>query len=148
EDADRFLFALHYFFGIDVPAAQVGEAADDANDLAKLIRPLPRDGERRDRAAAGAANAVLLGVGGDVVILFQNGQQLVDDDARVFVVELVVFGRPVGVAVAPVLGCGLGLIWAPAGVDEDRDHHRNLAAMNQVVQHVWRADISIGINES
>ena len=55
--------SFQHLLGIDMPAAQVHEAADNADDLAELVRPLPRDRKRRDRAAAGAANAVLIGVG-------------------------------------------------------------------------------------
>jgi hypothetical protein len=40
-----------------VPAADVGEAADVADDLAELVRPLPRDGERTDPTAAHPAIA-------------------------------------------------------------------------------------------
>src|SRR5436309_5889604 len=56
-DPDRFLLGLPHDVGVRVAAAQVREAADDAEDLVEVGRPLPRDGERGDRARAGAADA-------------------------------------------------------------------------------------------
>ena len=74
----------------------------------------------------------------DVVVLGERRQQLVDDDPRVPIVELVVLGRPVRRLVAPLRRVGLGLFRRSAGIDEHGDHHRQLATVNQVVEHVRR----------
>jgi hypothetical protein len=42
-----------------MPAANIGEAADDAQHFAKLHRTLPRHGERCDGAGTRTADAVL-----------------------------------------------------------------------------------------
>ena len=103
---------------IGVAAAEVGEAADDAQDFAELVGTLPRHREGRDRTRTGAADATPLGILRDVVVLVEHRHQLVDDDAGILVVERVVLGRPVCVAVAPVLRRRLGLIGPAAGIDE------------------------------
>ena len=38
-------------------------------------------------------------------------------------------------------GMRLGLIGSPTRIDEHTDHHRDLAAIDQVVHHVLRPDI-------
>src|SRR5205085_3955063 len=62
EDADRLLLALADDLGIGVAAADVREAADDAEHLVEVVRPLPGHGECGNRAGTGTANAVSLRV--------------------------------------------------------------------------------------
>ena len=66
KDADRFALRLADQRRIGVAAAEIGEAADRREHLAKFIGPLPRDGEgadarrcspRRSRASPGRAKA-------------------------------------------------------------------------------------------
>ena len=59
-NAQRLLLALADEVGVGVTAAQVDEAADQAEHFAELVRPLPGHSERRDRAGTGAADAALL----------------------------------------------------------------------------------------
>src|SRR5947207_2158593 len=59
ENADRLPLALADLFGIDVAAAKIREASDDAQDFAELVRPLPGDGEGGNRAGARAADATV-----------------------------------------------------------------------------------------
>ena len=112
-----------------------------------MIGPLPGDGERGNRAGARAADAVALRILRDVVLLVEHRHQLVDDDPRVLVVERVVFRRPVGGPIAPVLRRRLGLFGCPAGVDEHRDHHRDLAPVDQVVEHVRHPEVAVHVLE-
>jgi two-component system KDP operon response regulator KdpE len=100
------------------------------------------------RFAEGAADAVLFGIFRDVVALVQHRHQLVDDDARVLIVGRVVFGGTVGGAVAPFLRVRFGLLRSPARVDEHAEHDRNFAAIDQVVEHVLRTDVAVGVLES
>ena len=74
--------------------------------------------------------------------LLQRGHQLVGDDARVPVVERVVLGRTVGRPIAPLLWRRLRLFGRAPRVDEHRQHHRDLAAIDQVVEHRRRAEIA------
>ena len=83
----------------------------------------------------------------DVVVLVERRHQLVDHHAGVLVVERVVFGRAVGGPVAPLLRRRFGLIRPAAGVDEHREHHRNLAPLDQVVEHVGRPDVPLHVHE-
>src|SRR5690242_16442731 len=53
KNPQRLAFALANEIRINVAAANVREATNDADDLVKLIRPLPRDGERADRTRTG-----------------------------------------------------------------------------------------------
>src|SRR6185503_11445257 len=58
KDPNGLLLALPDDVGVGVAAAQVHEAADDAQDLPELVGPLPGHGEGGDGAGAGAADAV------------------------------------------------------------------------------------------
>ena len=87
-----------------MPAAKVGEAANDAEDFTEDVGALPGDGEGCDGAGTGAAYAVPLWIVRDVEVLAERRQQFLDDDARVTVVERVVLGWPVGVAVGDMVG--------------------------------------------
>src|SRR5207302_10312720 len=55
EDADWFFGRLADDAGIAIAAADIGVAADVAQDLAEQVGPLPGDGEGADAARAGAA---------------------------------------------------------------------------------------------
>ena len=48
--------------GYDVAAAQIREAADDAEHFVELVGPFPGDREGRNRAGTCAADAVVLGI--------------------------------------------------------------------------------------
>ena len=50
KNADRLSGALENSFRVHITAADIHEATDDAEHLAKVVGPLPGDGERRDRA--------------------------------------------------------------------------------------------------
>src|SRR5262249_25789644 len=69
KDTDRFLFALQHDIRVLMPAPDISEASDNAENLPELRRPLPCYGERRDRAGTGAGDAMLLRISRDVVIL-------------------------------------------------------------------------------
>src|SRR5262245_36404905 len=62
EDADRLAVGLADQLRVDVPPADVGEAADQADHLAELVGALPGHGEGADRPAAGPADRPPLGV--------------------------------------------------------------------------------------
>ena len=76
----------------------------------------------------------------------ENRQQFIDNHARILVVERVVLLRTVGGAVPPFLGVRLGLVGAAARIDEHSDHHRNLAAVDEIVHDVLGADVAFGIH--
>ena len=128
-------------------AAKIGEAADQAEDLAEIVRSLPGNRECRDRAGAGAADAMALGILGEVVLLVECRHELVDDDAGVFVVERVVFSGPVGRPIAPLLRRRFRLFRRSTRVDEHRQHHRQLPAIDQVVEHVGDAQVALHVLE-
>lgn len=88
-----------------------------------------------------------LGILGNVVFLVQHRHQFIHNHAGVFVVQRIVFRGPVGGAVAPLARVGLGLIGAPARVDEHTNHHRQFAPEDKVIHYVLRAHIAIRIHE-
>ena len=62
KNAERFVIGGADEVGINVSAANVREAADGADDFVELIGPLPRDGERADRAAACTGDGAVVGI--------------------------------------------------------------------------------------
>src|SRR5262249_15182767 len=107
----------------------------------------PGDGEGRDGPRTRPADPAHLRVRRDVVLLRQGRHQLLGDHPGILVVERVVFGRAIGVAVAPVSRRGLGLVGPTAGVDEYADHDRYLAPVDQVVHDVLRPHIAVLVLE-
>ena len=90
KDADRLVGRGADQRRIDVAAADVGEAADVAEHLAESVGPLPGDGERADAARGDAANRPALGVVGQLVLLADLRQDLLQQEPGVLVAERVV----------------------------------------------------------
>ncbi len=88
-----------------------------------------------------------IGIGRDVVVLCECRHQFVDDDARVFVVERVVFGRTIRRPIPPLLRRRFRLFRRPPWIDEDGKHDRYLAEIHQVVEHVRRAQRAVHVLE-
>lgn len=147
ENADGLLFGGTHQLGIYVAAPQIYETADDAQHFLKLGRAFPGDSECGDGSGTGSADAVTGRVLRDVVVLVEHGQQFIHDDSGVTVVERVVLLRPIGVAIAPILRSGLGLIGTAAGVDEDADHDWQFATPYQIVHDVLRSQVARGVHE-
>src|SRR5580658_3771837 len=77
--ANWFLVALADEIGVGVASADIDEAANVAQNFAEFVRPLPRDGESSDRSGARPADAALIGVFGDVVLLVKRRHKFADD---------------------------------------------------------------------
>ena len=92
--------------------------------LLNSLGPLPRDGERGNRAAALAGDPAARGVAAQSDGLFDFGKDLFEQEARVLIGERVVFEAAI-------------VAWRldAAGLDEDADRHRNVALRDQVVEH-------------
>ena len=56
-------------------AANVGEAADIAEDFAKLIGTFPGDGESTDASRTDATGGTVIGILRDVVLAFDSRQE-------------------------------------------------------------------------
>src|SRR6266568_1148003 len=84
-----------------------------------------------------------LGILRDVELLVKYRQQFINDDSSVFIVEGVVLGWPVRVTVAPITGSRFGLVRSAARIDEYSNYHGNFAAVDQVVHHHLRANVSL-----
>src|SRR5206468_9157085 len=91
KDADRLVLRFANQTGIDVSAADVGEAADVAQDLAEEIGPLPGDRERANAPRANAADSSPGGVLPKIVILAHFRQNLFFQKPDVLIGERVVF---------------------------------------------------------
>ena len=86
---------------------------------------------------------MLIGVFGNVVVLVEGRHELVHHDACVLIVGCVVLDPAIGGAVAPFLQVRLGLVGPAAGIDEYPEHHRNLAAVDEIIHHVLGVDIAV-----
>jgi hypothetical protein len=116
--------------GVTVAVADVGEAADVRHHFAEVIGPLPGDGERTNAAARDAANRVSRGVGSDIVVLADLGEDLGEQELGVVVRERVVFEATVfGLRVPAWLGRQLGFI-LPTN-DKNAHTHPHLAHVNK-----------------
>src|SRR5260370_20411748 len=91
EYADVLLVGLADDARIAVAAANVGEAADVAEDLAEHVGPLPGGGEGADAPGGGAANAAGRGVGAQLVLLADLGQYLLFEKLDILRRQRIVF---------------------------------------------------------
>ena len=74
EDPDRFGFSLADPGRVDMTAANVDEASDVADDLAKRVRTLPSHCEGADASRAVATNGSVFGLGAETIGLGHFGQ--------------------------------------------------------------------------
>ena len=111
--------------------ADGGVAADHADDAAEHVGPLPGHGERADGAARGAADGALLRIVGEVVLLAHLRKHLLDEEARVGVVQRVVLFLAMvrDCCIPRSVGIGLAEI---SRRDEDADGHRHLAFADEI----------------
>ena len=126
-------------------------APDQADHVAELIGPVPRDGERADGAAARPANRPPCGILRHRVLLPDLGNQLIHEKARVRIRQRVVLRRAVvRVARPEVLRVSLAPLTRR---DEDADRRREVLLVNQVLQdlrhsqHALRGDGALAVLE-
>ena len=81
--------------GIDVTAADIGEAADVADDIAEEVGPLPGDGEGADAAGTSSTDDTAFGVFCEGEIFTNFGEDFGLKHAGVGLVEGVVFDTAV-----------------------------------------------------
>jgi hypothetical protein len=126
-----------------VTAADVGEAADVADDLAESVGTLPRDGEGSDASRAVAAGDAAVGIGRELHGFADFGEDLFDEKAGVLTAEGVIFEAAVFAGFLPFLRGG-----DDAGIDEDADGHGDVAGMDEIVEHGGGAEGSVGLDKS
>ena len=78
---------------------------------------------------------------GHIVIFPERGEEFLDDDAGVFVVERVVFLGSICVPITPASGGGFGLVGSSSRIDKDAQHDGNFASVDQIVDHPMGLDI-------
>src|ERR1700683_1584276 len=99
---------------VDVAAAQIGEAADEAEHPVGGGRAVPGGGETGNAAGAGTGDGAIVGIVRKVVAFSYFRQDLFDQETRIAIAQSVVFEIAV-VAILPVAR-ERGKY---AGVDED-----------------------------
>ncbi len=136
EDAQRFAGCVGDQGRVRVSVRHLSEAGEVADDSPELVRAHPRSREGAVAAAAATGDAPLGGVLGDRVAPCDLGDDLSQEKGDVAVVERVVLG----VAVLRLFG-----VLEDAGVYEDADSDRYLAAVDEVVQHDGAADLPVRV---
>ena len=84
------------------------KAADPGDDAGELCRHLPGGVEGADAAGGEAGDGAGVGVGAEVVVFGDLGEELFREEARVAVGDGVVFGGPHGVLGRALPLCGIG----------------------------------------
>ena len=112
-----------------------------------MVWPLPGDCKGRDRTRARSTDSMHLRVFRNVVLLVEHRHQFFGDHSRVLVIESVVLGGSIACPISPLLRSRLGLLRSASGIDEDTNHHRYLAAIDQIVHNVLRSNITILVLE-
>ena len=140
EDSQWLLLGLTDQGVIVVSAANVGEAADVADDSAKLIGAFPCDGERTDASRTDAARTAACGIVGQFQLMSfaQTGQRFLNQEPCVLIAKRVIFEA----AVAPPLLIGLSSRDV-AGIQEDANRDGHLFLVNQIVEHNRCSKLSV-----
>src|SRR5579884_3257660 len=112
-----------------------------------MVGTLPGYRERCDGARTGPADSVHLGIFGDVVLFAECRQEFLGDYPRVSVIERIVLGGPIRVSIAPVSSRWFRLIRPAAGVDKHSDHHRDFAAIDEIIHYILRPYVAFLILE-
>ena len=140
EDADRPRLGAANQAGQAIRASEVAEAADPGDDAAKLIRTIPRGDEGADAAGADPGDGVIVRVLRKVIALADFGHELVDQEIRE--------PRRQRVVLENALVSILRLVRKRrhhAGIHEDRDHRRDVAFRDQVVEDDRHAHVVAGV---
>jgi len=91
ENAQRLGFHFPHDGGVVVAAAKIAEAANEADHSAEPIGTMPRGVEGADAAGRLSAESPIVWVLGEVVVLCDFGNQLVNEEAGVAIAHRVVF---------------------------------------------------------
>ncbi len=140
-DADVAFFLEADHGGVDVTAANVGEAADVGDDFVEGVGAFPGDGEGADAAGADAADGAALGIIDEGVGFGDFGDHFVEDEAGVDVREGVVFDAAVASGFVAFFGGG-----EDAGVNEDADGDGHLAFVDEVVEYGGGAEVALEVD--
>lgn len=141
EHADGLLGGLADQRRVDMPAANIGEAANVTEHLAERVRPLPRHCERADSAGAHAAYAPPCCIGAKVVLGGYFRNYLFQQEAGVSPAERIVFDA----ALAAVVAGRWRSAWNIAGIDEDTDHHGDFLFVDKVVHDDGRSYLAADV---
>jgi len=95
ENPQRLLLRLADQRRVDVPSPDVGETPDVAQHLAERVRALPGHGKGADPPRTRPADRPLLGIIGQLVLLPDLGQDLLQKEAGVLVAQRVILETPV-----------------------------------------------------
>lgn len=148
-DPKRAFLFLADESGIDVTAADIGEAANVADDLAEEVGPLPSDGEGADAAGTCSADNAAFGVFGEGEIFTNFGEDFGLKHSGVGLVEGVVFDTAVAgfrfFSGRPILSAVDSFV-KDAGVDEDPDRDGNFATVDEVIEHDGGAGLAFFID--
>jgi hypothetical protein len=122
-----------------VAAADVGEAADVAENFTESVGPLPRHGEGADAAGTGAADGAQIRILGELVFLRHFGQEFAEEELRVGVAEGIVFETAVAAVFTALLGGRDN-----ARIHEQADGDGHFLFRDEVVEHGRHAVLAVG----
>ena len=123
--------------GVDMATADIGEAANMADDLVEIVGSLPGRCEGADSARADAGDGPHLRIVSQLVVLCHRRDDFPGKETDILVTEGVVFKASVPPGRGPFFRCG----YHP-GIDEDTDGDRHLARMDQVVKDHGYAELT------
>ena len=130
ENANGFAFGFANECFVVMAAADVGEAADVADDFAELVGSFPGDREGADAAGTHAADGTRFGFLAQLIFLFHFGQNFLEEKAGILIGERVVFEA----AIIGAKTVGGKLIASVARIDEDADGDGHFAFVNEVIE--------------
>lgn len=146
EDSDIALLTFTNEGRIDVSAADIGEAADMADDIFEEVGAFPGNGEGADSSRAHTTDGAAGGIGGEFDGLANLGEDFLFEKLGVFGREGIIFdGAVAAFLTAPIL-LALDLSGEEPGINEDSDGEGRFALGVQVVEDGGGPDQSLFID--
>mgnify|MGYP007101532562 CR=1 FL=1 len=132
EDAEGFGFGLADEGGVVVAAAKADVGADHGVDAAEVVGSFPGGGKGGDGSGGSAAEASVIGIPGDVVVL-KKGDHFLDEEVGVVGAHAVVFEGAVEAGLGVFVSRGSG---DDAGVDKEADGDGHVSGGDELVEGI------------
>ena len=142
-NSNRLWLCFSHQRRIDVAASQIRKAADAGVNLAECISAFPGDGECTNCSRAGTTDGSHLRIIGDVVLLFDFGNDLFQQKACIAIAEPVVFETSIGRFVVRHR-----FRFIVSRIDEHSNRRRHVTTSDQVVKDDGNSPASFDVSHA
>ena len=133
ENTERFGFGFADEGRVVVTASKADVGADHGVDAAEVIGSFPGGGEGGDGAGGSSAEGAVIGVGGDVIFVGDEGDHFLDEEVGIVGAHAIVFERSVEAGLGVFV---FGRSGDDAWVDEEADGDGHVSGGDELIEGV------------